>query len=319
MEAIDFTVDPPNAVQIELTEGCNLYCSFCGLQGIRTKEDKCFKFLSIEMAEVIADRLVESGWNSRIEFAMHGEPTMNPEWKEILSLFRTELPDLPMMLTTNGGGFLIGDIVTNLRTALSYMNVVAIDAYEYVNIATKLREAAKGRMIFWEYPEEPESNPHRRRDRYDHDLVFIKDISVATKGTHSSLTNHCGAAGPLVETAKRCAKPFRELSIRWDGHIALCCNDWRGAYMVGSIAQSPLEAIWRAPAMLAARRKLYHKLRDFGPCKGCNATSYRVGLLPDKKGKLDLPLPDENDLRVIEEALEQGPYTVPVLRPWEKK
>ena len=27
--------DAPNAIQIELVEGCNLACSFCGIQAIR--------------------------------------------------------------------------------------------------------------------------------------------------------------------------------------------------------------------------------------------------------------------------------------------
>jgi MoaA/NifB/PqqE/SkfB family radical SAM enzyme len=30
--------DPPNSIQIELAEGCNLACSFCGIQSIRENE-----------------------------------------------------------------------------------------------------------------------------------------------------------------------------------------------------------------------------------------------------------------------------------------
>ena len=60
---------PPFCIQIELTEGCNLACSFCGIAGIRDNEangpDKIrgknshpFKFHSIENAEIIVDKLV---------------------------------------------------------------------------------------------------------------------------------------------------------------------------------------------------------------------------------------------------------------------
>ena len=81
--------DPPNSIQIELAEGCNLACSFCGIQSIREngadgpdnthgKASAPYKYLSIERAKSICARIKEAGWNPRLEFAMHGEPTMHP-------------------------------------------------------------------------------------------------------------------------------------------------------------------------------------------------------------------------------------------------
>jgi radical SAM protein with 4Fe4S-binding SPASM domain len=107
------------------------------------------------------------------------------------------------------------------------------------------------------------------------------------------------------------------MSIRWDGSVAICCNDWRGTYKAGNVVEDGLVEVWNSAAMDAARRKLYHGMRDFGPCKGCNATSYRVGLLPDKMGKVDLPKPTPRDRDLINRALAGKPYTVAVLRPWE--
>ena len=38
METVsNFYQDPPNAIQVEFVEGCNLACSFCGIQYIREK------------------------------------------------------------------------------------------------------------------------------------------------------------------------------------------------------------------------------------------------------------------------------------------
>ena len=75
--------DPPNSIQIELTEGCNLACSFCGIQSIRENEadgpqnihgkaSAPYRYLTIERARSICDRIKEAGWNPRLEFAMHG-------------------------------------------------------------------------------------------------------------------------------------------------------------------------------------------------------------------------------------------------------
>jgi len=77
----------PYCIQVELSEGCNLRCSFCGLNGIRGKENN-YKFMTLETAERVASDMKEYGWNSRVEFAMHGEPTMNPHFVEIIAIFR---------------------------------------------------------------------------------------------------------------------------------------------------------------------------------------------------------------------------------------
>lgn len=310
--------EPPFCLQIELTEGCNLRCQFCGLNGIRGKEND-YKFMSIELAERITYLLKLDGWHPRIEFAMHGEPSMNPQMPEILRVFRKQLPrKTHLMMTSNGAGF-VKDPTRIVDEALEYLNVLALDWYEGVQLVPKLLDRYQGKHRVHYYPQEQEANPHRRRKVENHDLVVVQDIELATKGTHSTLNNHAGCGAPRNDRAqgKRCAKPFRELSIRWDGNVAVCCNDWTGLYKVGNVLGQTLEQLWQSPALRAARRKLYHGQRDFGPCDGCDALSYRPGLLPDKHGKRTLPLPTKLDEQAIAKATGQGTYTLPVLRSWQ--
>lgn len=318
--------EPPFCVQIELAEGCNLFCTFCGLRGIRTGGGKDLKFMSldraVELAEIIGLAQRMHGWNPRLEFAMHGEPTMNPDWLDIMRVFRGVLPDTPIMITTNGGGLLRKPGVQHwITSALRYVNVLAIDAYESVKIYEKI-QAGYNRPIGW-YPDDPHLSPHRRRGKREPNLVvFIRDIALAKDGNHAHLNNHAGAAFPKNQRAagKRCAKPFRELSIRYDGNVALCCNDWRGEYKCGNVFDTgDIAALWNNPAFTAARHKLYHGQRDFGACNGCDALSYRTGFLPDQKGKHELPEPTAEHLDIIAQATAGAPYTPPVLREWELK
>lgn len=308
--------EAPFAVQIEMTEGCNLRCSFCGLNGIRDKANN-FKYLTPDLAEHIAEQIQQLGWNPRIEFAMHGEPSMNPQMLMILIHFRRYLPKHHMMMTSNGAGFLKDlDLVD---ASLEYLNVLALDWYEGIQIVPKILDQYDGTHDILYYPENELANPHKRRKPKDHLFVIVQDIAEASKGTHSTLNNHAGSGAPKNDSAAgtRCAKPFRELSIRWDGNVAVCCNDWRGEYKCGNVQQLSLEEIWQGPAMQAARRKLYYGERTFGPCQGCDAKSYRPGLLPDKLGKQTLKRPDATTEREIKKALAGEPYTLPVLRPWE--
>ena len=116
---------------------------------------------------------------------------------------------------------------------------------------------------------------------------------------------------------QRCHRPFREIFVRWDGNVAVSCDDWRGEYQCGNVVTDGLLGVWHSEAFEAARRKLLRGERDFGPCNGCTARSFRVGLLPDKKGQDWMEEVDDETRAVIAKTLAKGPLTKPVLRPWE--
>jgi MoaA/NifB/PqqE/SkfB family radical SAM enzyme len=316
--------EPPNAVQIELVEGCNLRCAVCGLNGIRGK-DNDYKAMTEDTLHSAITQMVKLDWNPRIEFAMHGEPSMHPRFNNMIAVARKAGPKFQIMMTSNGGGFLSkpGPYAKVAGFFDAGGNVLAFDDYENANLVPKIRAALEKQPLdvqTFEYPLDPKGNPHRRGPVTERKLVFIQDLITASKGTHSHVNNHAGAGGPPNENGqgKRCAKPFRELSIRWDGNVAVCCNDWRGLYKCGNVVEDGLDEVWNGNAMGAARIKLYHRERDFGPCAGCDAVSHRVGLLPDKLGKEDMPMPDARVKRDIKIALTGDTYTKAVLRPWEK-
>jgi MoaA/NifB/PqqE/SkfB family radical SAM enzyme len=327
---------PPYCIQLELTEGCNLACSFCGIASIRDngangpkdirgKNSHPYKFLSWRNAFVIAQKIAkakeEYKWNPRIEMAMHGEPSMNPKHRSIIQTLRDQLPTTHLQMTTNGIGLLKGNLTQNIDGLMEAgLNVLLLDNYEGIKICDKVRERYEGAYPLFEYPLNKKANPHRRRKPTDHDIVITQDIAVASRGNHATLNNHAGAAFPKNKRGegRRCAKVFREMSIRWDGNVAICCNDWPGHYRCGNALDSKsLEELWQSGPFRAARKKLYQGERDFGPCEGCDALSYRPGLLPDAKGKEKYDEPTDDDLRNIEHALKKGPYTPAVTRPWE--
>lgn len=316
--------EAPYAIQLEAAEGCNLRCTFCGLNGIRGK-DNDYKFMSVATITQIAKDIRNAGWRSRIEFAMHGEPTMHPDLAGLFRILRQYLPHNQIMLTTNGGGLLKGgDIVGNVQRLFDAgLTVLGLDDYQHAKIVPKIRaKRAELEAIApcYDYPEEAEASLHKNDGKRR--IVFVQAIDFAVSGNHSKLSNHAGAAAPknFSMKDKRCAKPFRELSVRWDGSIALCCEDWRGEYVIRTPEeQVSLSTSWQSDAFNAARQKLLHYERDFGVCNGCTSKSYRTGLLPDKFGKETLPAPDAATAGIIAAALARGPLTAPILRPWEVK
>jgi len=316
-----YNQDPPYAIQISATEGCNLRCDFCGLNGIREPKNNDFKFLTLKLATKIATDIYSERWKSRIEFAGHGEPTKNPNLVAIIAQFRELLPNNPLMLTTNGSGFL-GDTSEIIQRYFNAgLNTIALDQYEGIPwadiVRKKLAETPLTDVDFHEYPSDKKGNPHQRSKRRR--MIIISPINLNTSGTHADLNNHCGAGSPpsLRGRGKRCAKPFREIHIRWNGKIAICCNDWRGVLKMGDVGETSLSDIWQNEIFQAARKKLLHYDRGFDPCNICDAKSYRVGLLPDTMGKETLPRPSAKDEAILKAAASGPSYTAPVKRPWE--
>lgn len=319
--------EPPNSVQIEPTEGCNLRCTFCGIRGIREGGRRGelsgpFRFMSVDTAATIVTRLREAGWDrQRIEFAMHGEPTLNRALPAIVHLFRVGIPRAQLMVTSNGVPIAdqFDDKLAELYAA--GLNVFALDDYAPHKVAPLARRfpAAHHHVTRYEYPADRDGSPHLLRRPNSRALTIVADIGEATAGTHSHLSNHAGCASPRDRSTvgRICARPFREISVRYDGAVAICCDDWRGEYPIGNVIDSTLDEIWQHPRFEAARRKLYLGQRDFGPCDGCTARSYRVGLLPDRMGRETMPAPDADGDTTIAGALASGPLTAPVYREWE--
>lgn len=275
--------EAPFCIQVELTHGCPLRCPFCAVSYYK---DRNYRFMSLETAELFSTMLAESGWNPRIEFAMHGEPTMNPDWDKIVAIIRKNNPKLSMLMLTNGYRCQNGkleEVVNRFYDAGG--NTIAIDMYH----GKISEEIYKQDYAIWEALSYDGTyapfNPHKRFTGKR--LILIEDIRDNTSGTHYKFENHAGITGIDTENQNKvCVKPFREMGICYDGTVNICCCDFANECAIANIHDVlSLDAIWNSELMLAYRRMLLSGNRKYRPCKGCNAVGNRIGLLPDKKGQ----------------------------------
>ena len=217
--------EPPFAIQVELAEGCNLQCTFCGIQGIREKAGGPYKFMTAKVAERLASQIAVAGWTSRIEFAMHGEPTMNPDFVKLIGIFRKHLPKNQIMMTSNAAGFLKDTEKTVAALFAAGLNVLALDDYKRVKIVPKVRERCAGKFPIHDYPADGRDlSPHRRWAPGTQVIIIIQDLEDQAGGSHSNITNHCGAGSPPNNNGagKRCAKPFRAFTRLVTSWLKLC-------------------------------------------------------------------------------------------------
>lgn len=310
----------PFSIQIEPTEGCNLGCSFCGLRGMRQKGTKPWNFMTLATARLIANEIREAEWNSKIIFAMHGEPTLNPQLKNIIKIFRKQLPKSIFHLITNGYGIARAKDIKNELLCLKAagINHILLDNYSdngdwksIIEVASKhfdVEYLVTGVPMF--------SGVKRFR------VLLIPPIRTEKINLVRNLANHCGAAFRLDyrHSMKRCTMPFRELSFRYNGKVALCCDDFRGEYPIGDIQGMNIVELWNHERFQAARIMLYNKSRTFKPCHGCTNVSMRVGLLPDPTGQDTLPSITPEVIKIAKEVTkDNAPLSeIIVKRNWEK-
>lgn len=283
----------PYSIQIEFVEGCSRICSFCGIQSIRNKAGN-FKMMDSNLAKKIAFEISIFCPNARIEFAMHGEPTMHKDYIGMINIFRNALPITNMQLTTNGVRFRKGNMKEEvLKIFDAGIDYIILDTYYPER--DELRKAAfeingQDGIVVEDFYDDwvpngksPWHNHHRKIKK----TVLLMDDLQARDGEISSrqIVNHAGnnkgkpqMAEPLKKT---CTMPFRELSITWNGNINLCCQDWKHELVIENVGQKTIEEIWHSERFEAGRAMLQNKNREMKPCNKCDIGSgSRSGLLP---------------------------------------
>lgn len=140
---------------------------------------------------------------------------------------------------------------------------------------------------------------------------------------HNQAWNHAGAGD--VKFRKRlsgdlrspqCLRPVEEMSVRFDGRVPLCQDDWRGEMRLGDVYKQSLYDVFYSPLARAARRRLTcDGDRSLRPCSNCDHISDWGGWAKENNQRSPSR---PGDREMMEEALRRGSMTKPVLRPWER-
>lgn len=303
----------PFCIQVELVQGCNKDCEFCGTRGIEKK----IHTAKLETIYKIAELLSNYEFDGRILLAGHGEPTLHPELRSCINILRKRLPKAHITMFTNGYGVLKRPQLLH-EVFSSGLDAVMFDEYEHNRIRNAVlsldgidrycvEDLMTGVQIF---------DRKQKRKR----VLIAPPIGEDAKAMNRKLCNHCGAGMPKEDEPQKkvCSIIFRDFFIRYDGWVAICCNDFRGEYPVVNIMSCrKFEDAYFHPRLESARRRIMKKDRAFYPCSVCDVTPLRAGLLPDKMGKMKLPDPSAEDYRITEEKHE--PLAKIRRREWEKQ
>jgi len=180
------------------------------------------------------------------------------------------------------------------------IDIVVLDTYypERDRLHAEVFGMSSDIKVYDFYEDEECPSPYTNHHRKLTNVVIVMDDISKRQGASRirKLNNQAGNAGDgtLLNLKKKCTLPFRELTIRCDGDVCICCMDVGHEYVCGNVLESTLMDIWYGEQFEAARKVLYSKRRDFNPCVRCDSSAgTRVGLLPLYES------PSLKDIRIV--------------------
>ena len=303
-------VQMPRSIPVCLVEGCNRACSFCGLASIREGIGN-YKYMSENVWKKLAWDISVLCPETRVEFAVQGEPMMHPNIVEIVKHFRRCLPKAQIQVTTNGR--VLAKKMQERVEALfrAGLDFVVLDTYnpespELCAEARQLEPPIIVRDFYDDLAPSGWSPWHNHKRKYRNLVCVMQDLGDRAGERANRVLDNQAGNNKLSDALKEpvphiCARPFRDLSVLYDGRIPVCCVDWGKELIVGNFMDSSLHDIWNGETFDAIRRALGNKKRAMSPCIGCDYRGTRAHLIP----KYDKP--KQGDELVLREALNATP------------
>jgi len=245
---------------------------------------------------IIAKQIKDVNPGGRIELTMRGEPTLNPDVLANLTILRSKLPNIQISMFTNGSLFFKNP--TTIENIIdSGVNILNIDCYN--NTYDRFNTIAKNTVAIYDDIELKDFRTFSayKRHKSGNALRVINLVPDIQEGEVDvrQIHNNAGNVNPeylanlpeyklrKLPMKQRCARPFHELVVTYDGNVVICCHDWQAENVLGNVFDNTLEEIWWGKEHWKILRSLYKKDRaNLTPCYKCDYKGgYRLGLLHD--------------------------------------
>lgn len=286
----------PYSLKPEFVRGCTMRCVFCGLKH-QTWAEAPYEYISMDLWQKYIAAAQEWRPKVRIEIANRGEPTIHPQFIDLIKEARRAMPKAQLLVSTNGDlSGMIGlpefrNFVIEAQQA--GVNAFLLDCYTPKRLREfrELFEGMAGAFFSEESATKAGLNPYPYRGP-DWKAVIIKDavphkledgskapkqdvlLKYHNQGGNARVDGPAAAIYPNVQPPKEplermCVRPFREFPMWYDGTVPLCCDDWAEKHVVGKFPDMSLQELW--DAYDPARRELIKRNRAGIPelCAGC--------------------------------------------------
>lgn len=235
-------------IEVETINRCNGSCSFCPVN--RKQDPRKKAVMTTELFEKIVEQLAEISYSGRFTTFSNNEPLLDERIVDFNRYAREKLPKARMHLYTNGTLLTIDKFVA----LTEILDELIIDNYQQE--LQLIKPCQEIEAYCKEHPE------------------LCKKVTIVLRKPKEILTSRGGNAPNRTKIPDygkdRCVLPFRQIIVRPDGKISLCCNDAIGKYTLGDLKQESLLDIWYGPKFQMVRKCLYEGRENWGDCRHCD-------------------------------------------------
>lgn len=251
-------------IYIEITNICNLNCSFC------PKNSRPKKFMTIEEFDTITDEI--SPLTNTICLHLMGEPLLHPNIKEIFEICNKK--NLNVYLTTNGT--LIKQNFDLLKSGCAKRISVSLHSFEANNNSNSLdnyledvlfscKEISDNCKTYIEFRLWNENSDKNAKNLLNQNIIEKINTTFNTNLVNQDLDHHTSISDKIYisfadsfewpinteNQEKNCVKFCYGLrshfGILCDGTVVACCLDSEGKLALGNIFNSKISDILNTP------------------------------------------------------------------------
>lgn len=276
----------PERITVELTNRCNLECTFCP----RHLVDMKLGNMTWELFKKIVDEAEHHLPVTMVVF-FRGESLVHPDLCKMIQYAKNK-GIAPIQLASNG--FLLDvkmgqDIIKAGLDFISFsLDTIKPDIYKKTRINSDLNIAMKNVISFVETCEKLKDQGYKVPE-IQVSSVDVEDYKVSQPEfidfwrkyadrvriyIEHSTDGHLGSLDIFHgsrQKRKPCGKVYNDMVIYWNGDVALCNHDWNNELGIGNVQEKSIVEIWQSENYQKVRQM--HENDDFVDnivCKFCD-------------------------------------------------
>lgn len=235
-------------IEIETINRCNGECSFCPVN--KHIDPRPYKKMDEALFKKIVQELHELNYDGHVAIYSNNEPLIDPRNIEFNEYLREQVPNAKIYMHTNG----------TLLTKDKFVRLIAVlDELIIDNYSDELELLPAAKMVQEYCKEHPEA---------------IRKVTIAMRKQNEILTTRGGAAPNRTKKVsygnRKCSLPFRQMIIRPDGKLSLCCNDALGSKTLGDLTKQTLVEAWYGKEYQNMREKICKGRKEIDICRYCD-------------------------------------------------
>ena len=235
-------------IEIETINRCNGSCDFCPVS--QKNDIRAEKYMDEALFHKIINQLAELNYGGRLALFSNNEPFLDERILEFHKYARKMLPNARMHLFTNGTLLTLDKFIELIK----YLDELIIDNYQQ---DLRLHK-----------------NSQRIADYCNEHMELKEKVTIVLRKPHEILTSRGGDAPNRKEMPSyadaKCVLPFKQMIVRPDGKVSLCCNDPYGKCTLGDLNMESLTDVWYGKAFEEVRTRILKGRGELSHCSHCD-------------------------------------------------